>query len=84
MSEDDNYTIRMISIEQSKKIDPSLKDFSDEEIMEICTALYELGQIAFYTWYREKTDSKNPVWLFPNEINKNKLEQWKQQTKKQE
>ena len=39
----------MMSLEQCRKIDPSLNNLSDEELTEIRNALYELGNIAFKT-----------------------------------
>ncbi|MBP6948713.1 MAG: hypothetical protein KBB50_01400 [Candidatus Pacebacteria bacterium] len=44
----------MISLEQCRKIDPSLGNLTDAELTEIRNALYELGNIAFKTWQNNK------------------------------
>ena len=44
----------MISLEQCRKIDPSLGNLTDEELTEVRNALYELGNIAFKTWGNKK------------------------------
>ncbi len=47
----------MISLEQCRKIEPSLNGLSDEELTEVRNALYELGNIAFKTWQNNKFPS---------------------------
>lgn len=44
----------MMSLDQCRKVDKSLENLSDEELTEIRNALYELGNIAFKTWQKEK------------------------------
>lgn len=44
----------MISLEQCKKIDPTLERLTDEELTEVRKDLYELGSILFNMWQREK------------------------------
>lgn len=44
----------MISLEQCRKVDPSLNSLSDEELKEVRNAFYELGNIAFKTWQNKK------------------------------
>lgn len=54
----------MLSLKQCKKIDPALKDLSDEELQKILAALYELGSITFDIWARRR-GSKNPEKIVP-------------------
>lgn len=51
----------MISIEKLRKIDPDLKDLSDEKVIKIRDKFYELGQFMFEVWQKEKAVPKNPV-----------------------
>lgn len=44
----------MMSLDQCRKVDPSLNGLSDEELTEVRNALYELGNIAFKTWQNKK------------------------------
>lgn len=50
----------MLSIEECRKIDPSLSDCSDDQVREIRDALYELGLLAFNSWLKTRGGSKNP------------------------
>lgn len=50
----------MLSPEQCRKIDPSLKDLSDEELGRIIVSLYQLGGLAFDSWLAKSGVSKNP------------------------
>jgi hypothetical protein len=43
----------LISVEQARKIDPSLNDLSDEELQAVLNEQYELGQLAFECWQRK-------------------------------
>ncbi len=64
----------MISLEKLKRIDPSLSvKFSDEELEKIKSSLYELGQVLFDKWLKEKFNSKNLAALLTNEDNKTKI-----------
>ncbi len=54
----------MLSVEQIKKIDPSLADMSESELEKLREALYEVGQLAFDVWWHRKCGSKNPVRAF--------------------
>lgn len=49
----------MLSTEQCYKIDPSLKNLSEEELLKIRDELYQLGQLALENW-RSERGSKNP------------------------
>jgi hypothetical protein len=53
----------MLTLEQYRQIDPELRKLSDEELIKIRAALYELGQIIFDDWLRQrqKSGSKYPV-----------------------
>ncbi len=44
----------MMSLDQCRKVDPSLNGLSDEELTVVRNALYELGNIAFKTWQNKK------------------------------
>ena len=55
----------MITIEQARKIDPSLDDLTDEQLRGVLAELYELGQLAFETWLKEKRGSKFPTGVLP-------------------
>lgn len=55
----------MLSLEQCRKIDPELKNLSDEELLEVRDLLYQMGQLAFDNWAKEKWGSKSPEWLLP-------------------
>lgn len=53
----------MLSLEQCRKIDPSLKELSDEELLQVCDDLYGLGKLAldnFARVMRKNEGSKNP------------------------
>ncbi len=49
-----NSFISMLSLEQIRKIDPGLKDVSDQDLETIVADLYCLGQLAFDVWKEEK------------------------------
>lgn len=51
----------MLSLEECRKIDPSLKDCSDDQVREIRDALYEFGKLAIDLWLDAKGGSKNPL-----------------------
>jgi hypothetical protein len=53
----------MLTLEQYRQIDPELRKLSDEELIKVRAALYELGQIIFDDWLRhkQKSGSKYPV-----------------------
>ena len=44
----------MLSLEQCRKIDPGLNDLSDEDLLKVRDELYNLGNIGFQDWIREK------------------------------
>lgn len=48
----------MLSVEQYRKIDPTLNDLTDEEIREIRDAQHKLAKLAFEKWRKEKLDGK--------------------------
>lgn len=49
----------MLSIEECKKIDPSLADLTDDELRAVRNDLYVLGELALDS-YIEKTRKQNP------------------------
>lgn len=51
----------MLSLEQCRKIVPSLRELPDEEVKAILDDMYDLGQLAFEDWVKKRTGSKNPV-----------------------
>ena len=57
----------MISLEDLRKIDPDLKNMSDERLFEVRAKLYALGQLAFDSWDKNQPTrdlvSKNPVGI---------------------
>lgn len=48
----------MISVKKLRKIDPELKNLSDEEIMKIRDKFYELGEFMSEVWHEEKQVKK--------------------------
>ena len=53
----------MLSLNQIKKIDPTLGELTEEDAEKIRHAFYELAQLIFEDWYDEKNGSKNPRGL---------------------
>jgi hypothetical protein len=51
----------MLTIASLKKIDPSLSYLSDEELEVVRVSFYELGQLMFDDWHKNKISSKNPA-----------------------
>lgn len=51
----------MLSLAQARKIDPSLEDVSDEELLGILEALYAFGRVALDTWSTKQHVSNNPL-----------------------
>lgn len=52
----------MLSLEELRKIDPTLSDLSDAELIKVRNDLYKLGQIVFDDWASEdRSGSKFPV-----------------------
>jgi hypothetical protein len=43
----------VLSVEQARKIDPSLNDLFDEELQAVLDEQYELGQLAYECWQRK-------------------------------
>lgn len=54
------FSFTMLSVEQCRKIDPSIKDLSDEQLRGVIEALYQLGELAFDSWLAKSGVSKNP------------------------
>lgn len=53
----------MLSPEALRKIDSlNTANLTNDELQSICCSFYELGQLMFEEWKRQKFDSKNPVW----------------------
>lgn len=50
----------MISLDELRHLEPTLADMNDEDLSEIRTELYALGQLAFDVWQREQTGSNYP------------------------
>lgn len=50
----------MLSLNQLRKIDPELRNLSDDEVLKIRDSFYELGQIIYEDW-GANGGSKNPV-----------------------
>ncbi|MFA5792168.1 MAG: hypothetical protein WC884_04010 [Candidatus Paceibacterota bacterium] len=48
----------MLSIEQLRKIDPSLKNLTDKDFEIIRAKLYDLGKFAFEEWLKRRNSSK--------------------------
>lgn len=42
-------------------MDPELQDLTDEEIKNIRSSFYELGELIFEDWCRQKFGSKDPL-----------------------
>lgn len=54
----------MLSLDQLRKIDPSLADLPDEELLMIAERLYGIANIALDVW-QEKGGSKIPSGHLP-------------------
>lgn len=48
----------MLSIEQLRLVDSTLKNLTDEELEEIRKELYDLGQLIWDDWLEEKINRK--------------------------
>jgi len=55
----------MLSLEQCRKICPSLENLSDEEVLKIRENLYDGGSLALESWVKKNGGSKNLEWLLP-------------------
>ena len=55
----------MLSLEHLRKIDPRLEKLTDEQLEGVRAKLYDLGQLAFETWNKERNVSI-PVKIVPN------------------
>lgn len=56
----------MLSLEQCRKLCPSLNNLSDEEVVKIRDNLCEGAQLALESWVKKNKGSKNLEWLLPN------------------
>lgn len=56
--------VPMLTPEKIKKLTPELADMSEEEILEIRQALYDMAQLAFDVRRYRKGGSKNPIGSF--------------------
>jgi hypothetical protein len=63
----------MLTLEDCRKIDPSLRDLTDEQLRQIRASLYDLGQLAFQSWVSKKYGSKIPVGLLPKKGMKGRI-----------
>jgi len=68
----------MLSIEQCRKIDSDLSLLSDDEVTEVISNLYELGQVIFDDWL-ENNGSKYPIRVLQKLDESNKLKVWNKQ-----
>lgn len=50
----------MISLEELRRLEPTLRDVSEDTLMEIRSQLYALGELAFDVWQRVQTGSNYP------------------------
>lgn len=55
----------MLSLEECKKLCPSLENLSDEEVARVRETIYEMGQLALEDWERKNGGSKNLSWFLP-------------------
>lgn len=55
----------MLTLEQIRKIDPSLGHLSDGDLEQVRLALYDAAQLAFDVYQAKKGGSKSPVRSFP-------------------
>ena len=55
----------MLTLEQCRKLDPTLYDVPDAELLIIRDKLYELSTLAFEDWWAEKQGSKYPTGALP-------------------
>ena len=51
----------MLTLEQCRQIDPKLNKLSDEELLRVLAALYELAGIIFDDWATEERVPSHPV-----------------------
>jgi hypothetical protein len=63
----------MLSPQQLRKIDPTKAHLSDEEIVEIRDAFYDLGQLIFDDWLENTAVSKYPVGVLQGLKESNKI-----------
>lgn len=56
--------LKMISLEELRKIDPDLENISDEELIKIRHSLYSLGKLSLETFIEKKTGSKYPIRVY--------------------
>lgn len=50
----------MITLQYLRKIEPAFEKLSDEELNNLRTLLYSMGQLAFDCWIEQYSGSKNP------------------------
>lgn len=55
----------MLSLEHLRKVDPLLEKLTDEQLERVRAKLYELGQLAFETWIKER-GMGIPAKIVPN------------------
>lgn len=55
----------MLSLQQLRKLDPSLAKLADDEVEALREDFYTMAQIAFDVWWEQKGGSNNPVGLSP-------------------
>lgn len=44
----------MLTVDQARKIEPTLEKLSDEQILDILSDMYGLSQLAYEKWIKEK------------------------------
>lgn len=52
------YTSTMLTLEQCKKLDPSLRELTDEELGALREAVYLMARVAYEAWVCEQQGSK--------------------------
>lgn len=57
---------RMKSFDSLRKIDSTLKDMNDDQLIEVRLCLYELSQLIFEDWMEQQRSSKSPAGSLTN------------------
>jgi hypothetical protein len=75
----------MISFEELRKVDPALRDVSDEELERIRDLLYAQARLALGCWFEEKKGfQKIPLGCSLSEVEMPELKQCKLKKRKTE
>lgn len=65
--------LKVISLADCRKIEPSLSSMSDEEVLAIRDALYERATITTEIWLSDMGGSKNLTGVLPNNDSENSI-----------